>query len=43
MLAEERNHVGVELVVERNAILEALARGRKCMENPAPIAKKSEN
>jgi hypothetical protein len=39
MLAEERNHVGVELVVERNAILEALARGRKC----TGFAKKSEN
>jgi len=46
MLAEGRNHVGVELVVEGvegNAILEALAgslgRGRTCMQNPVPIAK----
>jgi len=29
MLAEERNHVGVELVVEGNGILEGLARGKE--------------
>jgi hypothetical protein len=43
LLAEERNHVGVELLVEGNAILEALARGADMHAESGSNCEKSEN